>query len=276
MNINNIINTEDNIIHLDNYSLDKLLEQLLFYIRNHISCDAGTIYLRENDYLRFHIFQNDTLISLDNDSKNKSKNIRLSLENNSKLIAVQAYNSSSIITVNNIYENSQYDFSKTKEFDKNFKYKSNNMLVIPLVNPETMITIGVIQLINKMKDGTYIAFTDEDTQYLKAFATLASISIIKLQNNILGMQSINNNLLELNKNLNKEILDLKVMKSTERRNFNHLQNNIQTVKSALKSIKLQKDLNINDPHLFNESYSILLSNINIIEEEISRKESQED
>ena len=66
-----------------------------------------------------------------------------------------------------------------------------------------MITIGVIQLINKMKDGTYIAFTDEDTQYLKAFATLASISIIKLQNNILGMQSINNNLLELNKNLNK-------------------------------------------------------------------------
>ena len=90
------------------------------------------------------------------------------------------------------------------------------------------------------------------------------------------MQSINNNLLELNKNLNKEILDLKVMKSTERRNFNHLQNNIQTVKSALKSIKLQKDLNINDPHLFNESYSILLSNINIIEEEISRKESQED
>ena len=46
------------------------------------------------------------------------------------------------------------------------------MLVIPLVNPETMITIGVIQLINKMKDGTYIAFTDEDTQYLKALQRL--------------------------------------------------------------------------------------------------------
>lgn len=270
MESNNLIQKDEILINLDNYSLDKLLDQLLYYIRKHISCDAGTIYLREKNYLKFHIFQNDSLNNINSNNDNEHENLRIYLEEekNNNLIAIQAYTESKIITVNNLYENNDYDFKGTKEFDLKFNYKSNNMLVIPLINPETKLSIGVIQLINKKIKNEYQAFNDADKEYLKAFATLTTISIMKLQNNIFGMQSINNNLVELNKSLNKELLSFQNNISHTNKNLSHLQIPFDTIRSALKSIKMQKELNITDNDLFKESLEILNSNLSIIEKEI--------
>ena len=82
------------------------------------------------------------------------------------------------------------------------------------------------------------------------------------------MQSINNNLVGLNKSLNKELLNLQNNTNHVNNNLNHLKISFDTIKSALKSIKMQKELNISDNSLFEESYEILNSNLLIIEKEI--------
>lgn len=41
--------------------LNRLLEQILVCVMELAACDAGTLYLREGDALRFEIMRNDTL-----------------------------------------------------------------------------------------------------------------------------------------------------------------------------------------------------------------------
>ena len=43
--------------------IDKLLHKILSYSRKITSCDAGTIYLKENDFLVSKILQNDSLLN---------------------------------------------------------------------------------------------------------------------------------------------------------------------------------------------------------------------
>jgi len=58
---------EDDYIHYydmeiqENSSLEEMLESLLFYVRSITRSDAGTIYLKEANTLKFHIYQNDSV-----------------------------------------------------------------------------------------------------------------------------------------------------------------------------------------------------------------------
>ncbi len=51
----------DDIEHFHSNDLEALLHKILQYVRHITNSDAGTIYLAEDDYLKFHIFQNDSL-----------------------------------------------------------------------------------------------------------------------------------------------------------------------------------------------------------------------
>lgn len=140
----------DDIEHFHSNDLEALLHKILQYVRHITNSDAGTIYLAEDDYLKFHIFQNDSLpYETILDLQNSLKNLRYQIKKDTGTIAVESFIQSKVISVFDIYQNKKYDFKSSKEFDKNFSYKTKSILTAPLVNFYTNSSIGVLQLINK-------------------------------------------------------------------------------------------------------------------------------
>jgi GAF domain-containing protein len=70
------------------------------------------------------------------------------------------------LNIPDVYENKEFDFSLTRNYDKKNKYRSTSMLAIPLKNKDDYV-IGVIQFINATNTdtGEIIPF-DPGIQYL--------------------------------------------------------------------------------------------------------------
>lgn len=64
-------------------------------------------------------------------------------------------------------------------FDKNTGYHSKSMLVIPLINHENEV-IGVLQLINKKKDGKIIDFDKLDEKIIQSLASQAAMALTNM------------------------------------------------------------------------------------------------
>src|SRR5690606_34939599 len=70
-----------------------------------------------------------------------------------------------------------FNFEGTKNFDKNTGYKTQSMLVVPMVNHEGDV-IGVLQLLNKQDEHrNTIEFTAEDEKLILSMGSQAAISI---------------------------------------------------------------------------------------------------
>jgi HD-GYP domain-containing protein (c-di-GMP phosphodiesterase class II) len=86
-----------------------------------------------------------------------------------------------LINIENIYKDTKFDFSGTKKFDTNTKYKSLSMLVVPMKNHEGKTT-GVLQLLNKINhNGKIIKFNKDDEELILSLASQAAISISNIQ-----------------------------------------------------------------------------------------------
>ena len=88
--------------------LDILLHEILKCTREMLNADAGTIYIKDGDYLKFHIFQND---SLSYEEIYKSfyllKDYKLPLFIKNKYLAVDSFLTKKIIIVNDIYNTNE-------------------------------------------------------------------------------------------------------------------------------------------------------------------------
>ena len=85
-----------------------------------------------------------------------------------------------IINISNVYKTTKYKFEGTKEFDKKTKYFSKSMLVIPLINHENEV-IGVLQLINKIKNKEIISFDRFDEKVIISLASQAAMALTNMQ-----------------------------------------------------------------------------------------------
>lgn len=192
--------------------LDVLLHEILKYTRELLNAEAGTIYIKEDEYLKFHIFQND-ILSYEDVYKYfyllKDYKLPLFIEN--KYLAVDSYLTKKIIIINDIYNSSEYEFSGTKEFDEKFNYKTRSIITIPLIHPIKNEILGVIQLLNKKNDDKFVPFDEKDKDYLSMFSSFISLSISKAQTDIIKLQLLNEQLekvnIELEKKVEKEILN---------------------------------------------------------------------
>ncbi|NVJ53794.1 MAG: GAF domain-containing protein [Campylobacteraceae bacterium] len=166
--------------------LDKsvLFEMILTLTRELTHCEAGTLYIMSKDKrsLDFKVVQNDPLNIFMGGTKDDLtwESLPLYLEDGTKnksMVAVVAALENRIINIPDVYNNKDYNFQGTKEFDKRTGYESKSMIVIPLVNHEEDV-IGVLQLINKTKiSKSTIAFTDEDEKIIKALASQAAMAL---------------------------------------------------------------------------------------------------
>ncbi len=186
--------------------LDILLHEILKCTREMLNADAGTIYIKDGDYLKFHIFQND---SLSYEEIYKSfyllKDYKLPLFIKNKYLAVDSFLTKKIIIVNDIYNTNEYESSGTKEFDEKFNYKTQSIITLPLIHPIRNEILGVVQLVNKKIDGKLSIFDKKDKEFLSMFSSFISLSVLKAQTDVIKLEMLNEQLEKANKELEKKV-----------------------------------------------------------------------
>ncbi|MAD43208.1 MAG: hypothetical protein CL623_12575 [Arcobacter sp.] len=186
--------------------LNVLLHELLKYTRELLNAEAGTIYIKEQEFLTFHVFQNDAL-SYENiyNFYYTSNKYKLPLAEKDKYLSVDSFITKKIIIIDDVYSSNSYDFVGVKEFDKKFNYRTHSIISVPLIHPINKNVLGVIQLLNKKENDKYIVFGKKDKDVLSMISSFISISISKAQDDVLKLQNLNNKLTVSNKDLEKKI-----------------------------------------------------------------------
>ena len=185
---------------------DKLLHKILKQTRNILNCEGGSIYIKDEDSLCFNVFQNDTLSYEEIYKQYRAlKNFKLSLNDKEKYLAVESFLTNKIIIVNHLDKCKDEDFIGIKEYDKKYNYKTYSIITAPIIHPLENKTIGVIQLINKIKNGKNLNFTKKDKETISMASSLAALSIEKAQNDIEKLKELNEELIVLNKKLEKKV-----------------------------------------------------------------------
>lgn len=81
-----------------------------------------------------------------------------------------------LIKIDDIYENSEYDFSGAQKYDSLNDYRTKSMLVVPMLD-DNDDCIGVLQLINAMDGDTIIPFSENDERIIRSLASFAGVSL---------------------------------------------------------------------------------------------------
>ena len=203
--------TLDSMKEFYNEDINTVLHKILSYARKITSCDAGTIYLKEDNNLLFNIFQNDSFSKEKiNELEKNVKSFKFEIKENTHTIAIESIIQNKIITIDDIYQSEEFNFSTAKQFDSDNSYKTKSILTAPLINSSTHEIIGVIQLINK-KDmqSNLIEFTQSDKEFISMSSYFIALSIIKSQGIINTLESYNH------------ILEEKVKERTEKLEIAH-------------------------------------------------------
>jgi RsiW-degrading membrane proteinase PrsW (M82 family) len=163
----------------------RLLENMLMEAKSFCHADAGMLYLRREDLLEYAVVRNDTLNIAMGGVSGEAINLpplRLYNEktgkpNNFNVVAYAAL-SGKTINIPDAYEDEDFDFSSTREFDDRTGYASVSFLVIPLKNSQGEVQ-GVLQLLNAMdsKKRRLVAFDQNLQQLMESFSSLASAAL---------------------------------------------------------------------------------------------------
>lgn len=175
-----------NLAFSSEHNKEKLLENILTLTRKLTNADAGTLYIKSKDEktLQFKVVQNDSLNIFMGGTKEKLNwnNLPIFSEDgslNNKMVAVVCANEKRIINISDVYKTTKYKFEGTKQFDKKTSYRSKSMLVIPLINHENEV-IGVLQLINKIKNQEIVSFDKFDEKVIISLASQAAMALTNM------------------------------------------------------------------------------------------------
>lgn len=203
---------EDDLLHIYDVSLfnisdlDVLLHETLKHAREILSAEAGTIYIKEDEYLKFHVFQNDAM-SYENIYRHyhSFRDLALPIDNSHTFLSVDALVSQKVIIIDDIYQSKDYIFKGTLEFDKKFEYKSVSVLSVPLIHPINNESVGVIQLINKIVDDKILPFDLKDKEIISMLSSFVALSIYKAKNDVKKLDEANKKLKESKKDIEKRV-----------------------------------------------------------------------
>ena len=157
--------------------LNTLLEMIVDQARNFTNADAGTLYIVENNTLRFQIVQNDSLKIWMGGKSGESipfPPVELKESNVSAFVALKGIS----VNIPDVYDTELFDFTGPKKFDQSTGYRSKSMLVVPMSNHENDI-IGVLQLLNATNpiSNEVIAFSQDYENLSESLASQAAVSI---------------------------------------------------------------------------------------------------
>jgi HD-GYP domain-containing protein (c-di-GMP phosphodiesterase class II) len=160
--------------------LDILLEKILSESRKLVGADAGSIYIKHDDELKFSYAQNETLRKKLGPGK-KLIYTTFHMPITKKSIAGFVALEGKVLNIADAYKiPKKMPFSFNSGIDKLTGYETHSMLTVPLKNNRGE-TIGVMQLINAKEKNKIIPFTEEDESYIKPFAMYAAVAIERAQ-----------------------------------------------------------------------------------------------
>ncbi len=158
-------------------NLDKLLEMIVEEASEFTNADAGTLYILEDDALKFKIIQNKTLkIKMGGTTNNPIifPPVKLEESNVSAYVALK----DASVNIPDVYHSDLFDFTGPKKFDETSKYRTKSMLVVPMKNHENDV-IGVLQLINAkdLKTDEVIPFSIDFEELTHSLSSQAAVAI---------------------------------------------------------------------------------------------------
>jgi HD-GYP domain-containing protein (c-di-GMP phosphodiesterase class II) len=161
--------------------IDLLLERILSNVRKLFNADAGSIYLRQGEELKFSNTQNETLQKRLDPGRKLIYNT-FSIPINSRSIAGYVAKNSVMVNISDVYDiGDSVPFTFDSQFDRLSDYQTRSMLTVPMTNQRRDV-IGVMQLINAQDDeGEIIPFTASDESLIMHFATSAALALERAQ-----------------------------------------------------------------------------------------------
>ena len=159
------------------HDLNTLLEMIVDQARSFTKADAGTLYIMEENTLRFQIVQNDSLkIRMGGKTGDTIPfpPVELKESNVSAYVAIKG----EPVNIPDVYDTDLFDFTGPKKFDQSTGYRSKSMLVIPLKNHENDV-IGVLQLLNATNaiNKEVIPFSKDYVNLSESLASQAAVAI---------------------------------------------------------------------------------------------------
>ncbi|MBW2062118.1 MAG: GAF domain-containing protein [Deltaproteobacteria bacterium] len=161
-------------------NLRRLLELIVREVRGFTRADAGSLYIRDNDKLRFEVSQCDTIDNRPGKKKDYFRPYLLPLTN--KSIAGYVALTGEILNIKDVYQlDGKQEFYHSKDFDLRNNYQTQSMLVVPMCDHRDDI-IGVLQLINALDDhDQVISFPVEVENLVLSLASQAAVAIRNTQ-----------------------------------------------------------------------------------------------
>jgi diguanylate cyclase (GGDEF)-like protein len=158
--------------------LTVLLERIVAEARRFTNAEAGTLFLREGEALRFAVVQNDRLTARfgEHDMRRRLTEDLLALEATS--LAGYVANSGEVLALADAYaipSGSPYGFDPASDVRNG--YRTCSVLVMPL-HDRARDVIGVLQLINARDDrGDSCPFDPQCERVVRALASQAAVAI---------------------------------------------------------------------------------------------------
>ena len=161
--------------------IDVLLERILLEARKLVNADAGSIYIKEGDKLKFSYTQNDTLQKRLPPGK-KLIYSTFSIPINNQSISGYVANNGTMLNIPDAYKlRSGLPYSFNKSYDGLSGYRTQSMLTFPL-KTNRGDTVGVLQLINgKDARSKVVPFSKKDEPLIMHFANTAAVAIERAQ-----------------------------------------------------------------------------------------------
>ena len=161
--------------------LDILMERVLLRARQFSNADAGSIYIREGQWLHFSYTQNDTLQKkLPDGEKLIYSTFKIPIDEKSIAGYVAATGKS--LNIEDVYDlEVTLPYSFSNKFDETVGYKTKSVLTLPLHNSSAQL-LGILQIINTQDQfGEITNFSDNDVMMMHHFAAVAAVALERAQ-----------------------------------------------------------------------------------------------
>lgn len=158
-----------------------LMEHILTEARTLVGADAGTIFVREGDTLRFAFSQNDTMDAAGRMAAARFSSLVVAVDRHS--IAGWCALSSEPVYVPDAYAlDPEAPFGFDRSYDALTNYRTRSVIAVPLRNASDTV-LGVLQLLNaRGEDGLPRAgFEREDLRLVEHFASMATVVVERAQ-----------------------------------------------------------------------------------------------
>jgi diguanylate cyclase (GGDEF)-like protein len=158
--------------------LGVLLERIVAEARRFTRAEAGTLFLREGDHLRFAVVQNDAMARRYGEREMKRRLTDENLTIGRRSLAGFVCESGQVLNLADVYEMPEGStFAFNWRFDARTNYRTRSVLIVPLQEPSGHV-LGALQLINALDiDGEAIPFDASYESLVRALASQAAVAI---------------------------------------------------------------------------------------------------